>query len=187
MPDCQLKSAQGIVLPTLEKRVKKGIGTMAQFFGQTGSLEKHGNNWTVVAKLVVASLKVNGEEIYKRSWDHEYIDFPIVDPAEQNSEAFTPQQMTEILDAAFEAAVRKPKNVTYMLSLIVAGLGLLIGEVLAIKARDNIGCPNCKALEPRKCQHGTTFSGDCRVLHVRQSVYINQLKSPKTKNGITRC
>jgi integrase len=324
LADCQPTSAQGIVLPTLEKRAKKGIGTMAQFSGQTGSLEKHGNNWTVVyryrnsgeakwrkkrtticpisgpgllgplererrkiavldkagvnteetiqaqitervshgvtfqrqadiwlyaaetrnrnpieqatangyrsylrnhlnpilgelplsavdndavkglvkklhdrklapktiveivaiAKLVVASLKVNGEEIYKRSWDHEYIDLPIVDPAEQNSEAFTPQQMTEILDAAFEAAVRKPKNVTYMLSLIVAGLGLRIGEALAIKARDNIGCPHCKALKPRKCQHGTTFSEDCRVLHVRQSVYINQLKSPKTKNGI---
>jgi len=48
LADCQPTSAQGIVLPTLEKRAKKGIGTMAQFSGQTGSLEKHGNNWTVV-------------------------------------------------------------------------------------------------------------------------------------------
>lgn len=132
----------------------------------------------------MASLKVNGEGIYKRTWDHEYIDLPIVDPEDQNSEAFTPQQMTEILDTAFAAGVRKPKNVTYILSLIVAGLGLRIGEVLAIKVRDNIGCPHCKALKPRKCQHGTTFSEDCRVLHVRQSVYINRLKPPKTKNGI---
>lgn len=137
-----------------------------------------------IAKLVVASLKVNGEEIYKRTWDHEYIDLPIVDTAEQNSEAFTPQQMTEILDAAFEAAVRKPKNVTYLLSLIVGGLGLRIGEALAIKIRDSIGCPHCNALKPRKCPHGTTFSEDCRVLHVRQSVYTNKLKPPKTKNGI---
>lgn len=136
------------------------------------------------AKLVVASLKVNGEEVHERAWDHEYIDLPIVDSEEQNSEAFTPQQMTEILDAASEAAVRKPKNVTYMLSLIAAGLGLRIGEALAIKVRDNIGCPHCRALKPRRCQHGTTFSEDCRILHVRQSVYINQLKSPKTKNGI---
>ena len=136
------------------------------------------------AKLVVASLKVNGEEVYRRTWDHEYIDLPIVDPEDQNSEAFTPQQMTEILDTAFAAAVRKPKNVTYMLSLIVGGLGLRIGEALAIKVRDNIGCPHCNALKPRKCQHGTTFSEDCRVLHVRQSVYTNKLKPPKTKNGI---
>jgi integrase len=324
LADCQPKSAQGIVLPTLEKRAKKGIGTMAQFSGQTGSLEKHGNNWTVVyryrnpgeanwrkkrtticptsgpgllgplererrkiavldeagvnaedairaqitervsngvtfqqqaetwlytsqtrnrnpieqatangyrsylrnhlnpilgelplsavdndavrglvkklhdrklapksiveivttAKLVVASLKVNGEEVYRRTWDHEYIDLPIVDPEDQNSEAFTPQQMTEILDTAFAAAVRKPKNVTYVLSLIVGGLGLRIGEALAIKVRDNVGCPHCKALRPRKCQHGTTFSEDCRILHVRQSVYMKKLKAPKTKNGI---
>lgn len=136
------------------------------------------------AKLVVASLKVNGEQVYKRTWDHEYIDLPIVDPEDQLSEAFTPQQMTEILDTAFAAAVRKPKNVTYLLSLIVGGLGLRIGEALAIKVRDNIGCPHCKALKPRKCQHGTTFSEDYRVLHVRQSVYANKLKSPKTKNGI---
>src|SRR6266404_4109285 len=48
LADCQQESAQGIVLPTLEKRAKQGIGTMAQFSGQTGSLEKHRNNWTVV-------------------------------------------------------------------------------------------------------------------------------------------
>src|SRR6267143_4762490 len=48
LADCQPKSAHGIVVPTLEKRAKKGIGTMAQFSGQTGSLEKHRNNWTVV-------------------------------------------------------------------------------------------------------------------------------------------
>lgn len=324
LANCQARSVHGIVLPTLEKRAKKGIGSMAQFSGQTGSLEKHGNNWTVVfryrkpgeaqwrkkriticpksgpgllgplererrkiavldeagvnteesiraqitehvsdsvtfqqqaerwlyasqtrnrnpiaqatangyrsylrnhlnpilgelpltavdndalrafikelrdrklapktiveivaiAKLVVSSLKVNGEEVCKRTWDHDYIDLPIVDTEEQNSEAFTPQQMTEILDAAFEVAVRKPKNVTYMLSLIVAGLGLRIGEALSIKICDNVGCPHCKALKPRKCQHGSTFSDDCRVLHVRQSVYINRLKPPKTKNGI---
>jgi hypothetical protein len=31
-------------------------------------------------KLVVASLKLNGEEVYKRTWDSEYIDLPVVDP-----------------------------------------------------------------------------------------------------------
>src|SRR6267378_2840153 len=48
LSDCQPNHCQGIVAATLEKRAKKGIGTMAQFSGQTGSLEKHGNNWTVV-------------------------------------------------------------------------------------------------------------------------------------------
>src|SRR6267154_993325 len=48
LPGCQPNPRQGIVAATLEKRAKKGIGTMAQFSGQTGSLEKHGNNWTVV-------------------------------------------------------------------------------------------------------------------------------------------
>ena len=41
-----------------------------------------------VAKLVVASLKTNGEVVYKRTWNHDYMDLPIVDPADQNSEAF---------------------------------------------------------------------------------------------------
>jgi len=135
------------------------------------------------AKYVVASLKVNGEQVYKRTWDHEYIDLPVVDPEEQNAEAFTPEQMTQILDAAYQAAIKKPKNVVYMLSLIVSGLGLRIGEALAIKVRDNIGCLHCKPLKPRRCQHGTTFSEDCRVLHVRQSAYGKKLKAPKTKNG----
>jgi integrase len=321
---CQPNHPHGIVVPTPEKRAKKGIGTMAQFSGQTGTLEKHRKNWTVVyryrnpgesewkkkrliicpisgpgamrplererrkiavleqagvnsqetiraqidervsgcvtfqqqaeiwlresqtrnrnpieeataagyksylrnhlnpvlgevplsavdndaikgvvkklhdkklapktiveivavAKLVVASLKANGEEVYKRTWNHDYIDLPIVDPEDQNSEAFTPEAMTQILDAASELTAKKPKNVLYWLSLIVGGLGLRIGEALAIKVPDNVGCPHCKSLKPRKCQHGSMFSEDCRVLHVRQSVYHKKLKAPKTKNGI---
>jgi integrase len=321
---CQPNQPRGIVVPTPEKRAKKGIGTMAQFSGQTGTLEKHRKNWTVVyryrnpgesdwkkkrliicpisgpgamgplererrkiavleqagvnsqetiqaqvdehlsgyvtfqqqaeiwlkesqtrnrnpiseatasgyrsylqrhlnpvlgelplsavdnnamkslvkklrdkklaaktiveivkvPKLVVASLKANGEEVYKRAWNHDYMDLPIVDPEDQNSEAWTPEQMTVILDAAFKTAVKKAKNVVYWLSLIVGGLGLRIGEALAIKVRDSVGCPHCKSLKPRKCQHGSAFSEDCRVLHVRQSVYGGKLKAPKTKNGI---
>jgi len=131
-------------------------------------------------KLVMASLKVNGEEVYKRTWDNEYIDLPVVDPEDQNSEAFTPEEMTHILDTAFQTAAKNP---AYMLALSVSGLGLRIGEALAIKVRDNIGCPHCKVLRPRRCQHGTTFSEDCRVLHIRQSVYESKFKQPKTKNG----
>ena len=66
-----------------------------------------------VPKLVVASLKANGEEVYKRAWNHDYMDLLIVDPEDQNSETWTPEQMTVILDAAFETAVKKPKNVMY--------------------------------------------------------------------------
>ena len=86
-----------------------------------------------VPKLVVASLKANGEEVYKRAWNHDYMDLPIVGPEDQNSEAWTPEQMTVILDAAFETAVKKPKNVVYWLSLIVGGLGLRIGEALQLR------------------------------------------------------
>ena len=138
------------------------------------------SNIVDTAKLVVASLKINGEEVYKRIWDNEYIDLPIVDPEDQNSEAFTPEEMTTILDTAFHTVTNNP---VYILTLIVGGLGLRIGEALAIKVRDNIGCPHCKALRPRQCHHGTTFSEDCRTLHVRQSVYETRLKAPKTKNG----
>ena len=138
------------------------------------------SNIVDAAKLVVASLKANGEEVYKRTWDNEYIDLPVVDSEDQNSEAFTPAEMTQILDAAFQTSTDDP---AYMLALIVGGLGLRIGEALAIRVRDNIGCPHCKALRPRKCQHGTTFSEDCRILHVRQSAYEAKLKRPKTKNG----
>jgi hypothetical protein len=133
-----------------------------------------------VAKLVVASLKVNGEEVYRRTWDNDYMDLPNMDPEEQNSEAFTPEEMTQILDAALRTATDNP---VYMLALVVSGLGPRIGEAVAIKVRDNMGCPHCQTLRPRKCQHGTTFSEDCRVLHVRQSLYGARFKNPKTKNG----
>jgi hypothetical protein len=63
-------------------------------------------------------VKVNGDEVYKRTWDNEYIDLPVVDPEDQNSEAFIPEEMTRILDAASQTTTENP---AYILALIVGG------------------------------------------------------------------
>jgi hypothetical protein len=37
-------------------------------------------------KLAPKTIEANGEEVYKRAWNHDYMDLPIVDPEDQNSE-----------------------------------------------------------------------------------------------------
>jgi hypothetical protein len=64
-----------------------------------------------------------------------------------------------------------------MLALIVSGLGPRIGEALAIRVRDNIGCPHCKALRPRKCQ---------RFACTAERLW-NDIKTAEDKERQTRC
>jgi len=47
LSDCQLNHCQGIVVPTLEERAKKGIGD-GSILWSNWKFGKHGNNWTVV-------------------------------------------------------------------------------------------------------------------------------------------
>lgn len=115
-----------------------------------------------VAKLVVASaVNDNGEEIFPRKWNHEFIDLPIVKPKDQANPAFTPAQVNSIMERA-----RGRYRVLYAL---LAGTGLRIGEALALRIND---------------EEGTTLSPDCRTLYVRKSIWNGSQQEPKTDNAI---
>jgi hypothetical protein len=52
--------------------------------------------WVVpVVKMVVASaVDEQGEQIYPRKWNHEFIDLPVVEQGKQNTPCFSAEVMT---------------------------------------------------------------------------------------------
>ena len=71
--------------------LKRLVATMSE----GGLSAKTIDNYTQVVKMVVASaVDAEGEEIYPRKWNHEFIDMPIVEKSKQNTPAFSSDVMT---------------------------------------------------------------------------------------------
>jgi integrase len=108
-------------------------------------------NYTGLVKLVVASAKSDeGEQLFPRKWDSEFMDLPII--KEQRQPTFTPETMSAIVNTA-----TGQERVLYAL---LAGSGLRIGEALGLEL-----------------QH---ISTDFRTISVRQSVWEGMKQAPKT-------
>src|SRR5437667_6597749 len=114
-------------------------------------------NYSQVVKLVLASaLSVEGEQLYPRKWNHDFIGMPVVLVTEQRRPTLTSEQVAAIL-----ARAESPYRVLFAL---LAGTGLRIGEALALKASD--------------------FSSDFKSIEVRRSMWHGREQSPKTPSAV---
>jgi len=114
-------------------------------------------NYSQVVKLVVASaVDSDGEQIYPRKWNHDFIGLPIVKKENQHRPTVTETELGEVLASAKERYA--------IIFALLAGTGLRIGEALALKPAD--------------------LSPDCRVLHVRRSIWHGKEQQPKTPNAV---
>jgi integrase len=110
-----------------------------------------------VAKMVVASaINSNGERIYSRQWNNDFIGIPIVDPTKQHRPSVTAVEVEKIIASS--------KGRYAVLISLIGGTGLRIGEALGLKPTD--------------------LSPDCGVLHVERSVWHGQEQQPKTPNAV---
>jgi integrase len=114
-------------------------------------------NVVAVVKLVVASaVDEEGDQLYPRAWNHEFIQLPLVIKEKQNRPTIT--------GAEISAVIRSVKERYVVLLALVAGTGLRIGEALAVRADD--------------------FDPSCRVLHIQRSVWRRREQAPKTSNAV---
>ncbi len=121
-------------------------------------------NYIGVAKSIVASAVDNeGEQLFPRAWNHEFIGLPIVNRKIQRRPTATDAEVGDIIARATERYK--------MLYALLGGSGLRIGEALAIRAE----APSEKR---------TTISADCLTVHVRASVWRGQEQTPKTENAV---
>jgi integrase len=82
------------------------------------------SNYVQVVKMVMASaIGKDGEEIYPRKWNHEFIDMPVV--AGQRTPTFTADEIQQIVSRA--------NGQFAALYALLAGSGLRIGEALALQ------------------------------------------------------
>ena len=85
------------------------------------------HNYVQVVKMVVASaVNEQGEEIYPRKWNLEFIDLPQV--TNQRTPTFTVEEAVKIISAS-EGWLR-------VLYSLLGGTGLRIGEALALEVKD---------------------------------------------------
>jgi hypothetical protein len=114
-------------------------------------------NYVQVVKLVIASaVNEEGEQIYPRMWNHDFIQLPVVHKDKQHRPTVTDAELTQILSNT------KKQNYVVLFALL-AGTGLRIGEAIALRPTD--------------------FGPDCRVLWVRRSIWRGEEQEPKTSNA----
>jgi integrase len=107
-----------------------------------------------LVKLIVASaVDSNGEQLFPRQWNHEFLDLPVI--GEQRRPMFD----AETVGAIVKTAAGQHR----MLLALLAGTGLRIGEALGLELRH--------------------VSKDCRTITIEQSVWDGEIQTPKTKNA----
>jgi integrase len=150
------------VLPTIGDKLLSEVSNNAlrqliEKMTAAGLAPKSIVNHSQVVKLVVASaVNDEGEQLYPRAWNHDYVGLPIVEKEKQNRPTITETDLAGIL-----SGVKERYSVLFAL---LAGTGLRIGEALALKAAD--------------------FGPEFRVLHVRRSIWRGQEQEPKTTNAV---
>jgi integrase len=130
------------------------VKTVVTKMNEAGLSPKTISNYIGLVKLVLASaIDENGEELFPRKWNHEFLDVPLVE--NQHQPTFTPEQMTAI--------VQKASGQEQILYSLLAGTGLRIGEAFGLEV--------------------THLSPDCRTITVEQSCWEGDIQTPKTKNA----
>lgn len=124
---------------------------------EAGLSPKMINNVIQVVKMVVASaVNENGEEVYPRTWNHEFIDLP--DVTNQHQPTFTSDAMKAITAAS--------EGREQILHILLGATGMRIGEALGIEIDKHI-------------------SDDFSTLHIRQKVWRGHVQPfLKSENGV---
>ena len=107
-----------------------------------------------LVKLIVGSaLDENGDQLFPRKWNNEFIDLPVIE--NQKQPTFTQDVMTAI--------VEKGCGQDQVLYVLLAGTGLRVGEALGLEVKH--------------------LSVDCRTITIEQSCWQGSIQSPKTKSA----
>jgi integrase len=107
-----------------------------------------------LVKLIVGSaIDDNGDQLFPRKWNNEFIDLPVIE--NQKQPTFTAETMSAI--------VEKTSGQDQVLYALLAGAGLRVGEALGLEIKH--------------------LSADCRTITVEQSCWQGSIQSPKTKSA----
>jgi integrase len=144
------------ILPNLGDLLLVSVGNLAlkglvEKMVKAGLSPKTVNNYSQVVKAVVASaVNEEGEQVFPRKWNHEFIDMPIVQKSKQNTPHFTGEVVTGI--------IKSSKGYKQMFLTLLAGTGLRAGEAMGIEIDKHI-------------------SADFKTLFIRQKIRRAKLEN----------
>jgi integrase len=150
------------ILPTLGDRLLSDVSNgalreLVEKMSQGGLAAQSIISHSSVVKMVVASaVNDNGDQLYPRQWNHDFIGIPILDQTKQRRPTIAASQVERLI-----SSVKERYSVLFT---VLAGTGLRIGEALGLKVTD--------------------LTDECRVLSVQRSVWFGQEQTPKTSNAI---
>src|ERR1700692_4407251 len=113
------------------------------------------HTYVKTVKMVVASaVSEDGEELYPRKWNNEFIDLPEI--RNQRTPSFAGEDLTQIVASA--------KGQFRLLYALLGGTGLRIGEAVGLEIQD--------------------VSPEASSIRIRQSVWNGQKQAPKTHSAL---
>jgi len=113
------------------------------------------HTYAKTVKMVVASaVSEEGEELYPRKWNNEFIDMPEI--RDQRTPSFVGEDLTQIVASA--------KGQFRLLYALLGGIGLRIAEAAGLEIQD--------------------VSPDASTVRIRQSVWNGQKQAPKTHSAL---
>lgn len=139
-------------------------GRMRQFVSTLGGLAPASvvGITQLVKSIVASAVDKNGNEIYSRKWNNEFIDLPVVSPKEQHTPVLTPAGVSE--------ALSKVASVYTPLLVLLASTGVRINEAMALKA---IPCPDSSYWDAKESK-----------IVVNKAMYHGREQAPKTEAGV---
>jgi hypothetical protein len=141
--------------------LKKLVTVMAK----KGLSPKTIENYIQVPKMVVASVvDEDGNQVYPRKWNHDFIDMPIVEQSEQNRPSFSSEIMTGL------AKYRRPRE--QMLFVFACAGGFRIGEALGIEIDKHLSSDCSTARVEQKARNGH-IERRVKSLHAKRDVDIH--------------
>lgn len=118
--------------------------------------------FNILKELVKSAVDPNGNQLYPRVWNTDFIDLPIVSRAALKAPVMTQQ--------AVQQAISRAQAADKALYSILAGTGLRIGEALALSLNPDLG---------------NVWLPSESIIRVRSTVVKGKLQSsPKTQAGI---
>jgi len=99
----------------------------------------------VVKAVVASAVNGEGEELYPRNWNAEFMDMPVVEKSKQNTPSFSAEVMSEL------AKWKNPKK--QMLFILCGATGLRIGEALGLEIDKHISSDFLTLSIKQKARH----------------------------------